>query len=58
MKHELTFVLEKATKNTYKFQEVGDAPKIGTLYVQKLALPSPLDSKLPDGFKLKVTLEA
>lgn len=33
-----TFVFEKATKNTYRFQEepgAGEPPVIGTLYVQK-----------------------
>ena len=32
------FVFEKATKNTYRFQEepgAGEPPVIGTLYVQK-----------------------
>jgi hypothetical protein len=33
-----TFAFEKATKNTYRFQEepgAGEPPIIGTLYVQK-----------------------
>lgn len=39
---KLTFKQEKVTKNTIKFAEVLenelDAPKIGTLYVQKATL--------------------
>ena len=37
----LAFELEKATKNTYKYEEVpesGQPPRIGSLYVQKWAL--------------------
>lgn len=37
----MTFQFEKATKNTFKFNEVpeaGQPPKIGALYVQKWAL--------------------
>ncbi len=35
---EIKFVYEKETKNTLRFKEDSDAPAIGTLYVQKLAL--------------------
>jgi len=41
--HELTFKLEKETKNTVRYAEVledGEAPVIGTLYVQKTYLPT------------------
>lgn len=38
----VTFVAEKATKNTWRFEEVADPPGskpiIGTLYLQKSAL--------------------
>ncbi len=37
-----TFLFEKDTKNTYRYQEQpdgGQPPKIGSLYVQKWALP-------------------
>ncbi|GAH50128.1 unnamed protein product [marine sediment metagenome] len=50
-KLEAKFVFERETKNTYRFQEVGETdPIIGTLYIQKDAL----DEK-PD--KIKVTVE-
>jgi len=32
------FELEKDTKNTHRYAETGDTPKIGSLYVQKSAL--------------------
>jgi len=35
---ETTFALEKATKNTYRYAEGGEIPKIGSLYIQKFAL--------------------
>ena len=41
--HELTFKLEKETKNTVRYAEVledGEDPVIGTLYVQKTYLPT------------------
>jgi len=41
--HELTFKLEKETKNTVRYTEVledGESPVIGTLYVQKTYLPT------------------
>jgi len=47
------FAKEKSTKNTVKFAEVqtqGEAPVIGTLYVQQWFIG--------DSTKLKVTIEA
>jgi hypothetical protein len=40
MRKEITFTLEKETKNTYRYQEElsGEPPAIGTLYVQKWVL--------------------
>ena len=38
---EMTFKVERETKNTVRFEEVlnaGEPPKIGTLYIQKWAL--------------------
>jgi len=38
---KMAFQFEKATKNTYKYEEVpesGQPPRIGSLYVQKWAL--------------------
>ncbi len=43
MKKSLEFVLEKETKNTFRYQEQtkdGQPPAIGSLYVQKWALGS------------------
>ena len=37
----MAFQFEKATKNTYKYEEIpesGQPPRIGSLYVQKWAL--------------------
>ena len=51
-KKEIEFELERATKNTYRFQEKDFGnPAIGTLYVQK----SVFGSNEPK--KLKVTVE-
>ncbi|MCL4345164.1 MAG: hypothetical protein M1496_02225 [Candidatus Thermoplasmatota archaeon] len=36
-KKEIEFKFERGTKNTYRFQEAGDNPIIGTLYVKKLS---------------------
>ncbi len=48
---EATFLYERETKRTYRFQEEGpDQPVIGTLYVQKSAF-----ELKPE--RLKVTLE-
>lgn len=35
---EVVFTLDRATKRTFKYEEVGDPPRIGSLYVQKHAL--------------------
>ena len=49
---EIEFEFERATKNTYRFQEKSlGTPVIGTLYVQK----SVFDAKEPK--KVKVTVE-
>ena len=51
-KKEIEFEFERATKNTYRFQEKSSGPPvIGTLYVQK----SVFGSKEPK--KVKVTVE-
>ena len=51
-KKEIEFEFERATKNTYRFQEKGAGnPVIGVLYVQK----SVFGSNEPK--KLKVTVE-
>ncbi len=51
-KKEIEFEFERATKNTYRFQEKSTgSPVIGTLYVQK----SVFGSKEPK--KVKVTVE-
>ena len=51
-KKEIEFEFERATKNTYRFQEKASGnPVIGTLYVQK----SVFDDKEPK--KVKVTVE-
>ena len=54
----IKFKIEKATKNTFRFAEVendlGPAPVVKTLYVQKWALPGVLHS--PDGNIEDVTL--
>ncbi len=51
-KKEIELEFERATKNTYRFQEKGsESPVIGTLYVQKSVFGS-LEPK-----KVKVTVE-
>jgi hypothetical protein len=51
-KKEIEFEFERATKNTYRFQEKATGnPAIGTLYVQK----SVFGDKEPK--KVKVTVE-
>ncbi len=51
-KKEIEFEFERATKNTYRFQEKAiGTPSTGTLYVQK----SVFGSKEPN--KVKVTVE-
>lgn len=49
-KKEIEFEFERDTKNTYRFQEAGDIPVIGTLYVKKS-----LFKKEPK--KIKVAIE-
>lgn len=50
MNHTIKFTFEKETKGAVRFQEVGDdgrpafAPKVGTLYVRKSAIP---DGNIP-----------
>jgi hypothetical protein len=36
----ITFIKKKETKGTWLFEEVGDVPSVGTLYVKKHALQS------------------
>jgi hypothetical protein len=54
MKLERAFEVEKETKNTVRYAEVaeGQPPVIGTIYVQKWALPKGIPEKI------KVTVEA
>lgn len=52
MKHEINLRLEKETKNTVKYEEVGDGPLvIGGLYIQKWAAKERPNT-------IKVTIEA
>ncbi len=53
-KRELTFTLERETKNTIRYQEEtsGQPPAIGTLYIQKWAVGTPVPQTLT------VTVEA
>ena len=50
----LTFAMERETKNTVRYQEqtAGEPPVVGTLYVQRWALGSPIPQRLT------VTIEA
>lgn len=49
-RHELEFSPERVTKNTIRFQEEGDGPKIvGSLYIQNWAISGKRN--------LKVTIE-
>ena len=46
---DVAFTLERETKNTFRYNEDtedGKPPKIGSLYVQKWALPKPAPSRL------------
>jgi len=52
----IEFAKERETKNTIRYQEQGDAPMIGTLYIQKLALKSIGNGNYPDS--ITVTIEA
>jgi len=59
MNLKVIFEVEKSTKNTIRFAEVennlGPAPAVGTLYVQKWAVGKLADT-IPT--KLEVTIEA
>ena len=46
---------EKETKGTWRYEEEGDAPMIGTLYLKKLALKAAFDAP-PE--KIRVQVEA
>ncbi len=49
MELTIKFEIEKETKGTYRFKEVTEAgkpPAVGTLYIQKWALPSPVPQKI------------
>jgi hypothetical protein len=50
----LTFAMERETKNTVRYQEQtgGEPPVVGTLYVQRWALGTPIPQRLT------VTIEA
>jgi hypothetical protein len=55
MAMQVTFKLERETKNTVRFEELlktGEPPKIGTIYVQKWAL-----GELDPAKGLRVTIE-
>lgn len=53
MKKEIKFQFERATKNTYRFQEISEGePVIGTLYVKKS-----LFEREPKGLKVIVEWE-
>lgn len=49
---DLTFSHEKDTKGTYKYNEDGDNPVVGSLYIRK----DKVSGDRPD--KLKVTISA
>lgn len=48
------FQMEKETKNTVKYQEIGDVPVIGTIYVPKHTLQTLGNSKAP---QIVITIE-
>ena len=50
----LTFAMERQTKNTVRYQEQtgGEPPVVGTLYVQRWALGTPIPQRLT------ITIEA
>ncbi|MFC1879852.1 hypothetical protein ACFLZW_08065 [Chloroflexota bacterium] len=56
---ELTFIYEKDTKNTRRYQEeTGDAPPvIGTLYIQQWALRKLSETELPERLRVTVTVD-
>ncbi len=45
---ERNFEVDKETKNTIRYSEVttGQPPALGTLYIQKWALPEPIPKKV------------
>ena len=58
-KLELTFQVEKDTKNTRRYQEeASDGPSIvGTLYIQQWALRKLTGGDLPDRVRVTVTVD-
>lgn len=52
IKVEMT--LEKTTKNTFRYAEDSDNPKIGTLYIRQGAVPVP--SSPPKKIVVEVTI--
>ncbi len=58
-KLELTFQVEKDTKNTRRYQEeASDGPPIiGTLYVQQWALRKLAGGDMPDRLRVTVTVD-
>ena len=51
---DIEFAKERETKNTVRFTEQSDAPVIGTLYIQRLALKQ---MGYVDGNVIKITLQ-
>ena len=58
-KLELTFTVEKDTKNTrrYKEEATDGPPVIGTLYVQQWALRKLNDGSMPGRVRVTVTVD-
>lgn len=52
MNMTIAFVIDRETKNTVRYIEDADPPKIGTLYIQKLAFA---DSEYPREIIVTVT---
>lgn len=46
MKQTIKFELEKETKGTVRYSEVGKDQVVGTIYVRKFALPEPFPKNL------------
>ena len=44
----LKFRLEKETKTTVRYKEIGDTPYIGTLYIKKSALKKEFEEYPPE----------
>ena len=51
---EIEFEIERATKNTIRYKEIGKPVQVGTLYVKKRALEEEFDG-FPE--RLVVTIE-